>query len=80
MAYKICPKCKKENAAVNSTCVKCGKAILREKILDDNAHKNLKLYAFERLFSSVLVACAVVALFFGLMAFLEQPNFSLFGF
>lgn len=80
MAYKICPKCKKENASSNSTCFKCGKVILREKIWDDHAHKNLKLYAWERLFSSLLVACAVIALFFGLMAFLEQPDFSLFGF
>ena len=80
MAYKICPKCNKENAAVNSTCVKCGKVILRERILEDHAHKNLKFYAYERLFSSLLVACAVIALFFGIMAILEQPDFSLFRF
>lgn len=80
MAYKICPKCKKENASSNSTCIKCGKVILREKIHGDHEHKNLKLYAWERLFSSLLVACAVIALFFGVMAFLEQPSFSLFRF
>jgi len=54
--------------------------ILRERILEDHAHKNLKFYAYERLFSSLLVARAVIALFFGIMAILEQPDFSLFRF
>lgn len=72
MAYKVCPKCKVHNAPGNSSCIKCGKALVREMIHDENAHKPLKLRALNQTFSSVLVAGAVVAIFFALMVALKQ--------
>jgi len=80
MTYKECPKCQKHNAIANRNCVKCGRMLLYEPVLHERRRTQTKQYWLERLFSSVLVGCAVVSLFFALMAFLEQPAFTIIPF
>lgn len=77
MSHKLCPKCQKKNAPGNRNCVKCGRTLLYETILSDRKKGSLSLYIMERVFSSVLVSCAVISIFFAVMTFLRQPAFSI---
>lgn len=78
----MCPRCQTKNAAFNRACIKCGRNMTYDALQSDSSKKksNLYIYIMERVFSSVLMGCAVVSIFFALMAYLEQPAFTIFSF
>lgn len=83
MSTKICPRCQKHNASANLNCFKCGKTLIYEPsysasalIRKESAPVNVN-YVFERIFSSLLAACAVISVFYALMALLQMPGFSI---
>lgn len=78
MTFKVCPRCQTQNAVGNRTCIKCARNLMYEEIQSHRKKGNFHLYVMERFFSSLLVGCAVVSLFFALMAVLDQPAFMLF--
>ncbi|HEY9839085.1 MAG TPA: hypothetical protein V6D23_01420 [Candidatus Obscuribacterales bacterium] len=80
MGVKVCKRCQTTNALGNSNCIKCGRSLLYDSITSDKKKGNLYLYIMERFFSSVLVGCAVVSVFFAVMALLNQPAFTIFSF
>ncbi|PKL77939.1 MAG: hypothetical protein CVV27_04250 [Candidatus Melainabacteria bacterium HGW-Melainabacteria-1] len=80
MSIKVCPKCQVKNAVGNRNCVKCGRSLIHDRITSDQKKGNFYLYMMERLFSSVLAGCAVISVFFALMAILNQPAFTIFSF
>lgn len=80
MSIKICQRCNTKNAPGNRTCIKCGRNMMYDAIQSEKKKGNFYLYIMERFFSSVLVGCAVISVFFALMAVLNQPAFSIFSF
>jgi uncharacterized membrane protein YvbJ len=83
MSTKICPRCQKQNASANLNCFKCGKSLIYEPSYSSSAlirkeASPIKMtYVFERIFSSVLAACAVISIFYAVMALLQLPGFSI---
>lgn len=80
MGVKVCLRCQTKNDPGNRSCIKCGRNLLYDNSKSGRQKQSkFYLYIFERFFSSVLVACAVISVFFAVMAILNQPVFTVFS-